>query len=361
MIWPLTLLPRWSGIPRPSDQRFDGLIILITGASGGLGLEAAKKLAAAGTSKLIITTRDPKKGQATKAVIETHLRRHGYQEPSNIVPLELEMSDPASLQSFITSLRQETKHLDHAILSAGLMTAEHKVLPTGYETSIQVNAISTALLALYILPFLNASPLTSETNIALRPHLSFTSSYAAFMFDPSKTPFLQTTPTPLLALSAAEKFPGLSLFGMADQYGRSKLMLEYLARQIAKLTYVSDAENPSRPRIMVNSFDPGPTQSDIFSKHSATLVEGLFLYCFNLIAKPTEQGANAYITAIGQGEQTRGQMWMNDEIVGREKLSNIYSEEGKTLGEKVWGEFLAVVRKTSGDLADQLQEVVSEV
>ena len=59
--------------PRASDASFAGQTVLITAATGGLGLEAAKKLASQGTSTLIITARDEKKGAVAKSTIESHL------------------------------------------------------------------------------------------------------------------------------------------------------------------------------------------------------------------------------------------------------------------------------------------------
>jgi NADPH:quinone reductase-like Zn-dependent oxidoreductase len=59
--------------PKPSGLRLDGLTVLLVGASTGIGLEAAKKLATKGPAKLIVTARDASKASKTKALIEEHL------------------------------------------------------------------------------------------------------------------------------------------------------------------------------------------------------------------------------------------------------------------------------------------------
>ena len=369
MIWPLTLLPRWSGIPRPFDQRFDGQTILITGANSGLGLEAAKKLALAGASTLIITTRDSARGQSAKSAIEAHLNTHNASHTATIIPLILEMSSTESLTTFLTTLKQTTPHLDHAILNAGIVATRHHIYPnTDYESTIQINTISTALLSLHLLPLLRASPLTTQSSAKVRPHLSFVSSAAAWMVNLTKEPILKSSTTPLLDLSQPTNFPsgsqgGESLAAGAGQYGRSKLLLEYLIRRIALLPYVRDADTPSQPAVMVASLDPGPTASDIFrnSAGNGSFLERMFLWAFGLVQKSAAQGANAYVSSLGLGVEGRGEMWMNDEVLGGERLKNVVDQEGEKIGGRVWDEFRAIAEGMDGEGEKEvLRKVLSE-
>ena len=58
--------------PTPHDPTtsFEGKTVIVTGATSGLGYEAALKFAKLGASKVILTARDMSKGQTCKALIE---------------------------------------------------------------------------------------------------------------------------------------------------------------------------------------------------------------------------------------------------------------------------------------------------
>lgn len=343
MIWPLTLLPRWSGHPKPSNARFDGRTILVTAANTGLGLEAAKKVAAAGAATVITTARDENKAQQAKIAIEAHLTSQAL--PScTIIPMALEMSDPSSIQSFTIALKRHTSHLDHAILNAGVFPTTYQPLPTGYELATQVNAISTIHLSLLLLPLLKASPLTTHSTISQRPHLTYISSYAAFMENLSATPWLTSSTRPLTALSAPTNFPTGAMAGMA-QYGRSKLMLEYAFRRVAFLPFISEvgtAKDTDAPLVLVTSVDPGPTATGIFRSYDGWL-GSLFIGAAKLVLRLPEQGAEAFVSSLVLGEEGKGQMWMDDQVVGGKSLGNVEGADGKRLGERAWDEMREIV------------------
>jgi NAD(P)-dependent dehydrogenase (short-subunit alcohol dehydrogenase family) len=351
MIWPLTILPRWNGRPKASTARFDGFTVLITGANTGLGLEAAKKLAAAGAATLIITARDEQKGKAAKSAIEAHLTSHNI-PVATVIPLRLEMDDPTSIHAFLTTLKQHTTHLDHAILNAGVFATTYRQLPTTYESSIQINALSTTLLSLLLLPLLTASSLITQTLISQRPHLTLVSSYAAFMADLRTSPFLKSTDRPLAALSDQVNFPtGLSA-GLT-QYGWSKLMLEYALQRIAFLpslsTHSATGTVSETPRVLISSVDPGPTATNIFREHSSGFVGAAIMGLVQKGLKTAEQGANAYVSSLTLGEEGRGQMWMDVVFVGRERKGNTEGEEGRKLGEKAWAEMREWLEREGGE------------
>ncbi|KXH65655.1 short-chain dehydrogenase/reductase [Colletotrichum salicis] len=167
--------------PKPSSRWLDGLTVLLVGASTGIGLEAAKQLVTKGVSTLVVTVRDDLKAQKTKEAIQHHLASCP-QQPTvapNIIPLVVEMTSSKSIYEFIAKLEKAVDHLDHAILRAGILLGSYESAPTGFKISLQVNAISSALLSLLLMPLLLASPLVSKPSVSERPHLTIVSSGAA--------------------------------------------------------------------------------------------------------------------------------------------------------------------------------------
>jgi NAD(P)-dependent dehydrogenase (short-subunit alcohol dehydrogenase family) len=349
-----------------SNASFEGKTILITGATGGLGLEAAKKLAAQGTSKLIITSRNENKGAIAKAAIEEYLGSLPSKPtngPTIIIPLALEMSDPSSFHTFVAALKTHTNHLDQAILNAGLSPESHILSSSGYETTIQVNAISTSILGLLLLPFLLASPLTSEASVSHRPHLTFISSGTAWIFSLESLHPYSSSEKPIQALSQREAFPQGGLGG-GRQYARSKLLLEYAIRPLAFLpSLLSDPNDPnSDPKVLVSSTCPGLCRSDLGRAVTGKswllgLLSKVFLFIF---ARSAENGANTYITSLELGIEARGETWKEDRIWDKEPRveRNIRSAEGKQLGDKVWKEFKDIALKEDRDGA--IEELLGE-
>jgi NAD(P)-dependent dehydrogenase (short-subunit alcohol dehydrogenase family) len=323
---------------------FKDQTILVTAATGGIGLEAAKKLAVRGTSRLIITGRDEKKAATAKAAIETHLKSLSPNpNPSiNITALALEMAQPASIQSFVESLRSQTKHLDQAILNAGFIATKYDVSADGYESVIQVNTVSTAYLSLQILPFLLASPRTKQPSVANRPHLTLISSGTAWGTSLESIRDHTKSDTPMAELSSEKAWPK-GITGGGTEYGRSKLLLEFIYRRLAFLpSLLEDSSDPnSSPKVLVVSTCPGMTQSDLvrgFEKEFNALTNAASKVFLFAISKSTENGAEIYLTSLEQGIEARGQQWKDDRLWTTGVKERMESAEGKKLGDKVWNE-----------------------
>lgn len=330
--------------PKPSSRRFDGLTILVVGASTGIGLEAAKKLAAQGTSTLIITARDEAEAATTKATIEEHLASSSvFSEPLPvIVPLVVEMTSPDSIYNLVNRLKQTTNHLDHAIISAGMLAGSYNQAETGYESSLQVNAISPTLLSTHLLPLLLASSLVQKASVAERPHLTLVSSGAAWLASRSTIEPIVNSGAPLRNLSKLEAVtPGV--MGGQRHYCLTKLMLEYSMRHLAFVPGIEDTEK--KPKVLVASVCPGAVDSDL-SRHSANSgVVGMMAKIINnTVARTAEQGANIYISSLGLGEEGRGQMWTDDNIFKDHKVF-LSTPEGKQLGDRVVKELQSFVKE----------------
>lgn len=116
----------------------------------GLGFEASRQLLRLGLSHLIMGVRSQTKGDAAADA----LRREFPGSNISIWLLDHESYD--SIRAFVS--RCETfPRIDFAILNAAV--AKHgftAVIATGHETMMQVNNLSTVLLAILLLPVLKA-------------------------------------------------------------------------------------------------------------------------------------------------------------------------------------------------------------
>jgi NAD(P)-dependent dehydrogenase (short-subunit alcohol dehydrogenase family) len=366
MFWPLNRLPRFDGRPAPTDLRFHGQTVLLTAASGGVGLAAAKSLAERGVAILVVTARTEGKATATKNAIEAHIETalpglHPARRPT-ILALVLEMDDAQSILHFVANLMTHVCYLDHAILNAAVLANTHSVNPsTGYEESIHVNAIAPIFLSVQLLPLLLGSRLTEETDPALRPHLVIISSGSCWRVDVNgELDNLYSTTTPLAWLSESSNFASK----FTEQYSRSKLMMEHAMRRLAFLSELekdTEPNGPPEPLIIVGSATPGPTASDLLRRcERDSLFYALFLRLLGWIRRRPEVGANCYMSSIGLGLEGRGEQLELDEIATGERVKNVKSEENIKLGDAVWEELLSVLKQMdkAGDglIAQYLEE-----
>lgn len=145
-------------ITPPTDPltSFAGKTVLLTAATSGLAYDAAIKLPNLGVDSLIIGSRNLERGN--KVILELEKCTNRF---DTIQIWELGMNSFQSFQSFANRANTSLKRLDIALLNAGLWNREYAQSPEKWEETLQVNTLSTSLLALLLLPKLRAS--SSET------------------------------------------------------------------------------------------------------------------------------------------------------------------------------------------------------
>lgn len=276
--------------PDPKTVSFARKTVLLTGATSGLGYEAAIKFLNLGVGTLIIGCRNVDRGYATKTQLETRTKR-----PDVVQVWELQMDKFQSVKSFADRIDQEVSQLDIAVLNAGLWNRDYAVSSEGWEQTLQVNTLSTSLLAFLLLPKLRDSSSVSNT-----AHLTVVSSQ---QFVRVKATSLQTQDGKLLKyLNDKRHFAG------PKQYGVSKLLLEYMLKTAAERVR---HENGTLP-VVINTVSPGLCASSLGRQYTKFYERCAVWLLYKLFARTAEQGSRSLVSATYQGPESHGRCWRSD-------------------------------------------------
>ncbi|MBS2021318.1 MAG: SDR family NAD(P)-dependent oxidoreductase [Deltaproteobacteria bacterium] len=105
-------------------------IALVTGTTSGLGLAAARLLAAQGCRQIIVTGRSLARARETAAQLAAETKTEVF------TPLELELDAPASVRSALAELVKRGRPIDFLLLNAGMVPGKKRVLTeAGVEAS----------------------------------------------------------------------------------------------------------------------------------------------------------------------------------------------------------------------------------
>jgi len=138
------------------------LTVLVTGATGGIGLETARGLARAGHS-VLIHGRNPRKGEAALAA----LRALG---PGTVRYFNADFASLAQVRQLAAEVADSAPRLDVLINNAGGASFRRSVTADGYETTFAVNHLAPFLLTNLLLDRLRQSAPARIVNVASRAH-----------------------------------------------------------------------------------------------------------------------------------------------------------------------------------------------
>ena len=279
--------------PADPTTSFHRKTILVTGSNVGLGFEAVKKYVLLGAQRVILAVRNVEKGTKAKEAVEQH---NGQPLQTRIDVWELDMDRFASVTAFAARVDRELERLDVALLNAGVMMRPFRTSPEGWEETIQVNVLSTAFLALRLLPKLRASKSMEGT-----PHLTVVSSA---LHAGVKREQLGHEGKLLARCNASENFAG------QRQYSISKLFLMYVANELAALAMSPSGE----VQVVVTSCCPGFCTSDLGRQYNGWMERNALWLFHGVFARSTEAGARTLVSATVLGPEAHGRWWKNDEF-----------------------------------------------
>ncbi|KAF3046045.1 hypothetical protein E8E12_010627 [Didymella heteroderae] len=308
---------KWITPPQETTEDYSDRVVIVTGATSGMGPEAVYKFAKLGAAKVIIAARDLKKAESTKNELA---KRLGRDEQLEVWKLDMMSYD--SVCAF-AELAHSLEHLDIAILNAGTRRSSYHAGEQGWEEDLQVNTLSTVLLGVLLLPKLKQS----KQHTGKAPILEFVNSG---LHQSAVVP-----PEVRQQSNILEHYNKRENFKEGSQYKFSKVFLMYATNKLA--SYISSAD------VIITSICPGVVRSDLGRDHYFPGVYVLAALLVFLFMKSPSQGANAILSGTTQGEAVHGRFWKDDRIMPVPVA--VAGSEMKELGSRIWGEIIESLEK----------------
>ena len=264
--------------PLPASTNLAGEVAIVTGSNVGLGFSASQQLLRLGLSHLIMAVRSQARGDAAAA----QLRRGFPSAKVSVWIVDMESYD--SVQTFAKRCGSLPR-IDIVLLNAGLIKAPYTVTPaTGYEMTLQVNYLSTALLTILLLPILKAKKVHGSPR---PPTLSIVGSDLMYENEvEAKGPVLP-------------QFQRPRTFSQFPWYGKSKFLQTFFVSKLAEFVSPED--------VLVNMANPGMTGgTDFFRGYSAIMLKLIAIGQW-ILARRVDVAATTYLDAVlAQGVRSHG-------------------------------------------------------
>ena len=271
------------------DADLSGKTAIVTGSNTGVGFETARQLLELGLSRLILAVRNEEKGKAAAAKLFPD-------DPDRVAVWHLDLSDYGSVVAFAE--RAKTLHrLDIAVLNAGMCPANRVFNEkTGHDEIIQVNYLSTALLAILLLPVVKAT----RPNQPAASRITFTSSEVAAW---ANFPLGQEMPI-LASLDKKED--------VMDTVGKM-----FVSKLLGQLFLHTLAQRVSASVAVINAASPGSVHDSEFNRElDKTVVGAVAKLVMKRVANTAAVGARMMTdAAVNYGEEVHGQFLSFQKLV----------------------------------------------
>jgi len=264
-----------------------GKTAIVTGGNTGLGYETALQLLGLKLSKLILAVRSLERGGMAAANFRKLFPK------ATIEVWQLDMSSYPSVQAFANRVESQLSRIDIVLLNAGGMRLQFTPnKSTGHEETIQVNYLSTVLLAMLLLPILKAKG-KQDGEPARLTIVSAALTLAA--------KFPNREANPLLA-----SFDEPKKFDQQETYNSSKLLAHMWLWKLVEFVSADD--------VIVNLADPAWCRGTELTRDvKGPMKAGVKL--FGTLGRTPKVGASCFVDAIvNHGKESHGCFLMSWQI-----------------------------------------------
>lgn len=155
------------GKERQWDSRLildqSGKVVIITGASSGLGFETARLLAGK-HARVVMAVRNTAKGREAAARIKKEYPK------ADVDVVQLDLADLASVRKFAKDFRKGYSRLDLLINNAGVMAPPYGKTADGFEMQFGTNHLGHFALTLLLLDMLKKVPGSRVVTVSSGAH-----------------------------------------------------------------------------------------------------------------------------------------------------------------------------------------------
>lgn len=261
---------------------------IITGGNTGLGYEAAVQLLDLNLSCLILAVRSMEKGQAAATKLRQLFPR------AKVDVWQLDMCSYNSVQAFANRAEKELSRIDVVILNAGLIGMNFNIVEsTGHVEVMQVNYLSTILLAILLLPILKAK----KQHEGQSPHLTIVNAALTLA---AKIP--QRDAIPLLP-----SFDDPKTYDPQEHYHSSKLLAHMFLWKLVDYISAND--------VIVNLADPAWCKGTELTRSAPAAVRAGTKIFAALTGRTAKVGASCFVDAVvNKGKESHGCFLMSWQI-----------------------------------------------
>ncbi|KAJ3570465.1 hypothetical protein NP233_g4385 [Leucocoprinus birnbaumii] len=306
-----------------------GKTVAVIGANTGIGFEAAQHFATMGPERLILACRSQEKGEAA---IERLEQATGYKKAELWL---IDLTDFSSVQTFADRALNELERLDIIVMNAAIGSRKYNTTKDGWETSLQVNALSMSLLALLLLPCLSKT----ATRFNVKPRIVVVSSSVHYF---SK-----------LEDEIFEAPNAFSLLSNEDYCTPNIMRTRYLETKLLNVFFVRALTNHLKDRsIIVDAVCPGFCYSEL-RKEITSVSMSIYEWIF---ARSAEEGSRNLIWAAigapegGNEDDMSGQYIVSASI--QEPADSLLGQEGKRREDKLWNDLISILRDVDPRVTD---------
>jgi len=328
---------QWTPIPPVVTADLEGKTVVVTGANTGLGFEAAKHFARMNPGRLILGCRSQQRGDAALSRLTTET---GYGQGELWL---IDQADFSSVKSFADRFEKQGGRLDYLILNAAVAVTDYIATKDGWESSLQVNCLSTSLIALLLLPRM----IETARNHSVTPRL----------VDVSSVVHHELT----LDQQIRDSHEPLKIFGSKEYCTPETMGHRYPATKLLNLLFVRAlADRLANVPVIVNAVCPGYAISELRRNfHGLRL---LVFYIMDLfLAIPTEKSSRRLVWAALGGkedeERLRGAFLQSCRTA--EPSDFVISEQGQEVQENIWKETLDILSKVDPRILTIATQVLS--